>query len=851
MKEKVLILDANSLFNRAFYGVRPLTNSKGLHTNAVFGYLNILKRHLETEKPLYAIAAFDVHAPTFRHKLDPTYKGTRKPMPEELREQLPYLKRATAALGIAIVEKEGWEADDILGTLSLAAAGEGMDVVLITGDRDSFQLVGENVTLKLATNKEDDVITPEVIRERFGLSPRQLIDVKALAGDASDNIPGVRGIGEKTAVKLIQTAGDLDGVYRDLDAMPVGPAAKEKLAADKEAAYRSRALAEIDRRAPDLGPLSRYGYEGVDRDAMRALLTELEFARMLRSFGLEAAPEKAEAPLQGTLFDAVPAEAPAAPPVRIDAASLQGETPAVVWQDGVFYALTPSGAAELSGDVAAALRLRRPAVCDAKAYYHAFQDAFGFLPEAECSFDLFLAAYVLDSQDANMTLGRLYLKTVHRAPPMDWEKDPAARLAMMDALLPELREKLAGSSAKDLFYEVELPLARVLAKMETAGFAVSREGIESYGRGLKEVIDRTESEIYEMAGGPFLIQSTKQLGQVLYERLGLPVLKKTKTGYATDAETLAKLRFRSPIVDKVLQYRTYTKLYSTYVLGMLDEIAPDGRIHTVFHQTLTATGRLSSAEPNLQNIPVKTELGREMRRFFIAGEGCVLCDADYSQIELRLLAHISGDENLIRFFREGKDIHTRTASEIFHVPEDEVTPAMRKSAKAVNFGIVYGIGEYSLGQDLGVPMHVAKDYIDRYFTLFPGVKAYLEAVKKDAHEKGFVTTLLGRRRYIPELKAPKKSMVAFGERVAMNAPIQGTAADIIKLAMVRVDRRLAAEGMQSRMILQIHDEVILECPAEEADRAGRILSEEMEGVLALSLPLVAEAKTGLSWYDAK
>ena len=849
-KRKILILDANSLFNRAFYGVRPLTNSRGLHTNAVFGFLNILKRHLDREKPAFAAAAFDVHAPTFRHKLDPAYKGTRSPMPEELKEQLPYLRRAVEAMGIALVEREGYEADDILGTLSRVAAEGGDCAVLVTGDRDSFQLVGEGVTLVLATNKEDDVITPEVIRERFSLTPSQLIDVKALAGDTSDNIPGVRGIGEKTAVKLIGAAKTLDGVYERLSEMPVGPAAREKLAADRDAAYRSRALAEICRTVPGLTTLDPYRWEGMKKPEMRALLTELEFSKMLKTFDLEEeVPLPAPQPLQGTLFDQ-PEEAPPAPVPEMDAGAMTDREPLLAFADGAFYAASSAGAVRLTGDVKGYLAACRPVVCDAKAYYHAVFDAFGFLPP-DVKDSLALAAYVLDSRNTEMTPGKLYLTLAHKAPPLGWEDSPARTLSLLAEILPVLREKMAESGARALYEDVELPLARVLVKMEIAGFEVSRQGIEDYGAALKEVIDRTEREIYEMAGEPFLINSTKQLGQILFGKLGLPVIKKNKSGPSTDAETLNKLRFQSPIVDKILTYRAYAKLYSTYVLGLLHEIAPDGRIHTLFHQTLTATGRLSSAEPNLQNIPVKTELGREMRKFFIAPPGCVLADADYSQIELRLLAHVSGDETLIGFFRDGKDIHTRTAAEIFHVPEEEVTPEMRKSAKAVNFGIVYGIGEYSLGQDLGIPTYLAKEYIAGYFALFPGVKAYLERVKAEAKEKGFVTTLFGRRRYIPELTAPKKTLVAFGERVAMNAPIQGTAADIMKLAMVRVDRRLEAEGLKSRMILQIHDEIILECPAEEAARASAILSEEMAGAAALSVPLVADAKTGASWYDAK
>ena len=848
--KKILILDANSLLNRAFYGVRPLSNSKGLPTNAIFGYINIVKKHLEAVKPDYAVAAFDLHAPTFRHKFDAGYKATRKPMPDDLRAQMPYLHEATKALGIEIVEKEGYEADDILGTLSQVAAQGGNQAFLVTGDRDSYQLVGENVTLILASTGKDEEITPQVLFEKFGLAPRQLIDVKALAGDSSDNIPGVRGIGEKTAVKLISERGSLDGVYEDIDSLPVGPSAKEKLKDGKEDAYRSRFLAEICREVPGLSAIEDFPYSGIDKDLMQPLLTELEFFKMLQSFGLEEVKkaEPQEDFAQGSMFD-LPQEKEEI--LSRDAGEIKEDLLFSTFDENDFYALSEGKAVRLSGDIKSLFQKSKIVVADSKAFFHRCYKAFDDMENVTVSFDLALCSYVLNSQNTAMTLSRLalvYLKE-NLAP---GSLDVATSLSVISRLYRVLLSQLSESTAKDLYFETELPLARVLAKMEEKGFAVSRDGIENYGKQLLTLSEELKEKIYECAGEEFLISSPKQLGVILFEKLMLPPGKKTKTGYATDAETLSKLRPYSPIIDLILSYRTVTKLYSTYVEGMLKQIREDGRIHTSFNQMLTATGRLSSAEPNLQNIPVKTELGREMRRFFTAGkEDLVLIDADYSQIELRLLAHMAEDATMRSFFLEGRDIHTKTASEIFHVSPEEVTAEMRKSAKAVNFGIVYGIGEYSLSQDIGVPMRVAKDYIEKYFALFPGIRSYLDGVKAKAHEDGFVTTLFGRRRYIPELKAPKKNLVAFGERVAMNAPIQGTAADIIKIAMVRVDKRLAEENLQASLILQVHDELILECPVEEKEKAARILSEEMEKAAALSVPLVAEAKEGFTWYDAK
>ncbi len=850
----ILILDANSLFNRAFYGIRPLTTREGLPTNAVFGYINIVKKHLDAIKPDFAVAAFDVHAPTFRHKYDEGYKATRKPMPEELRLQLPYLHQATEALGIAIVEREGYEADDILGTLSRIAEEEGNRAFLITGDRDSYQLVSDRTTLILAGTGKDEETTPETIREKFGLTPKQMISVKALAGDSSDNIPGVRGIGEKTALKLISERGDLDGVYADPDTLPLGPAAKQKIIDGKEAAYRSLFLATICREVPSLASTAEFPYGGIERDKMRSLLTRLEFSKLLHAFGLEEEP-RAEKPKaasddnQVSMFDLAEESEPI---TERSVEEFSDEELYLTYDEKGFYALFGEEPCRLVGDVEGFLRARSPIVLDYKEYLHRFHAQFGSILGVKASFDLALAAYVVNSQNSAATLSRLSLIFLGQAVSLGGEGDPALRLDLIRRLYPVIRSEVDGSEAKALYYEIELPLAYVLAKMELAGFQVDAEGIRRFGLELEEAVASLAEEIWAVAGEKFNINSPKQLGHILFEVMGLPAGKKTKTGWATDAETLSKLRFHTPLIDLILSYRTVAKLNSTYVQGLLSQVGEDGRIRTVFNQTLTATGRLSSAEPNLQNIPVRTELGSRMRRFFTAkDEDHLLVDADYSQIELRLLAHMSGDAVLQSYFLEGKDIHTKTASEIFHVAPEEVTPEMRKSAKAVNFGIVYGIGEYSLSQDLGVPMRIAKEYIEKYFALFPSIRSYLDGVKAEAHEKGYVSTLFGRRRMIPELKGPKKSLVAFGERVAMNAPLQGTGADIIKLSMVRVDQRLEREKLKTRLVLQIHDELILEAPREEAAYALRLLKEEMEGAVSYSVPLTVEAKAGATWFDTK
>ena len=788
--KKLLAVDGNSIINRAFYGVRPLSTKEGLPTNALFGMVNILEKNLAAVEPDFAAIAFDLKAPTFRHKIYAEYKAGRRPMPEELATQFPLAKETAAALGFTCMEKEGYEADDILGTLSRLAEEEGAEAYLLTGDRDALQLISDRVHILLATNTETIDFTPARFREKYGVDPSVFVDVKALMGDSSDNIPGVPGIGEKTALKLISEHGSLDGVYHDLPAANLTPSVRAKLENGKESAYFSRTLATICREVPLENDLAACAYHGADRPALTRLFTKFEFSAMIKRMGLdqtEEAPAK-EAETAGELMLG-----------EADISALPAEI-AIGCEDGKFVLFNGKNLLTPENEAVLCAVLEKPGihtVChDAKSLYKA------------------LAA-----------------------------KGIRYRHASFD-------EKIKSLGMEKLLKEIEMPLSAVLADMELAGFCVNREGLVAYGAQLTEVAEQLSERIRYYAGGDFNINSTKQLGEVLFERLGLPHGKKTKTGYSTNAEVLEKLRSVHPIVDDILDYRQLTKLNSTYAEGLVKEIESDGRIRTVFKQTGTATGRLSSAEPNLQNIPIRTELGRELRRYFVAkSKDYVLIDADYSQIELRLLAALAGDENMISAFRNGEDIHTSTAATVFGVPKEMVTPEMRKSAKAVNFGIVYGIGAHSLSEDLHVSMKEAKAYIDSYFAAYPGISAYLENTVKEAKENGFVTTLFGRRRYIPELKMSNKNMQHFGERVAMNSPIQGTAADIIKIAMIRVDEKLKASGLDAKLILQVHDELIVECKREEADAARKILVDEMESAVSLAVPLSVSAGTGENWYE--
>ncbi len=836
--ETLIVFDGNSILNRAYYGVRPLTNRAGLPTNAVFGFVNILRRALAElpEPPAYAAVAFDRREPTFRHKACAFYKAQRKGMPEDLALQLPYAKRVAEAMGLHVLECPGFEADDLLGTLSAAFSGRGTDVVLVTGDRDSFQLIGERVRVHLATNDGTQVFGVQEIFERDGITPRQLIDVKAIQGDASDNIPGVPGIGEKGARQLIAAYGDLDGVYAHLD--EVRGALRNKLIAGKESAYTSRFLAEIRLDAPvDCSP-EAYVFRGPDVPALRKLYTELEFRRLLEQLPSDLPPRKREEESRPALtYEPIDADTVrslcgrplALLPTERDVRICDGEHRYVCrWED--VSPLLEDG--------------QTPVFWSVKDALHLFW-AHGLELQAKPE-DVSLLAYLAAPADNGISFAGAAARCLPVGTSVPNEPSPEWFLPMRERLRAVLTPQL-----EKLYDEVELPLARVLANMERTGFRLDKEGLEQFNKSLGREVEALEQEIYTLAGHSFNIRSPKQLGEVLFEERGLPHRRKIRSGYSTDAETLESLAVYDPLVEKILEYRKAAKLKSTYGDGLLKVLSPDGRVHTTFKQTMTLTGRLSSAEPNLQNIPVRTEKGRELRKFFIAEEGCVLVDADYSQIELRILAHVSGDKALIQAFRSGADIHTATASQVFGVPPEEVTPEMRKSAKAVNFGILYGIGEFSLSKDLGITVSQARTYIQNYFAKYPSIRCFMEQMEAFAREHGYVETLYGRRREVPELSEKSRVRRAFGERVARNTPIQGTAADLIKVAMIRVSDALARAGLKAKLILQIHDELIVESPESEVAEVREILEREMAGAATLAVPLLVSEGVGKRWYDAK
>lgn len=844
----LLLIDGNSILNRAYYGIRPLTNSKGLYTHAVYGMMNIVLKHLGERKPDYAAVAFDLKAPTFRHKMYDGYKATRKGMPDELAMQLPYAKRCMTALGLHELELAGYEADDILGTC--AAIGERepeVETYILTGDRDSFQLIRDSVTVLLASTGDTSEIRREQFRQKYEVEPEQFVDVKALMGDSSDNIPGVAGIGEKTAVKLIAQFGSLDGVYENVGNGAIGGAADKKLAAGKESAYLSQTLARIKCDVPLGLTLPDLKYFGYDRPELKDLLTELELSSLIKRLGLDSAeteqsgsgitveqPKKVRNTVTITVGELCEKG-------LTDCAAVFGEDEngkyALLYDGSTEYRVdytVPSVFADFFANVG-----RIVTVSDSKALCIA-------LGKPRCGiFDVSLAAYVDNPSDSGYDLPRLALKYLGKTlSPSDSEAEA------LFAVKPILEKKLAETGQERLYRDIEEPLAYVLADMEKCGFKIDREGLSEYSRELDRMCADYTETIYFEAGHEFNINSTKQLAEVLFDELKLPVLKKTKTGYSTDAETLEKLRPYHTIIDRILEYRQVAKLRSTYCEGLLKVADVEGRIHSSFNQTVTATGRLSSSEPNLQNIPIRSELGRRMRRFFIPeNDDYVLVDADYSQIELRVLAAVSGDENMIRAFADGHDIHTETAASVFGVPVDEVTPEQRKRAKAVNFGIVYGIGAFSLANDIGVPKYEADRYIKNYLSRYPQVSEYLDSTVADAARDGYVTTVFGRRRYIPELSSTKKQLQAFGKRVAMNSPIQGAAADIIKIAMVNVDTALKKSGIDARLILQVHDELILEAHRTCAKQAADILKCEMENAVKLAVPLSVDIGIGDNWLE--
>lgn len=844
---KLLVLDGNSIVNRAFYGIKLLTTRDGQYTNAIQGFMNILLKLQADYAPDETAVAFDLRAPTFRHKMYDGYKAQRKGMPEELAAQLPLLKELLGALGYQMVTCEGYEADDILGTLSAACEKRGDTCLLATGDRDSLQLIGENTTVLLASTQMGKSVTLEMdeaaVREKYGVSPAQLIDVKSLMGDPSDNIPGVAGVGEKTALTLIQSFGSLEGVYAHLDDPAMKSGVREKLKRDQQQAELSYTLAKIDRAAPVETAPGAYLRAPADESAARELLERLEMFSLVKRLELENAPLSAEQEGSEPL--------PQIEPTALDAATetltgtvnlcMAKDTVLIVKDENVYTAGINDGALlALLCDAHIEKRC-----FDAKLFYHAALTAGK--QAAGIVFDAKLAAYLLRPDARSYAVSQL-AQEYHIRPAFTCAHEEAGVLcALFDALNAECEAH--GMTA--LLRDIELPLCEVLADMEHTGVLVDAQGLRAFGEELQAALEKELEAIYGIVGYTFNVNSPMQLGKALFDDLGLPTRKKTKRGYSTDAETLESLREYSPAIDHILLYRTYQKLHSTYVEGLLKVIGEDGRVHSTFNQTETRTGRISSGEPNLQNIPVRTALGSRFRKYFMAAEGNTLLDADYSQIELRILAHIANDEVMQEAFNNGEDIHASTAARVYGVPLAEVTPEMRSASKAVNFGIVYGIGAFSLAKDINVSVKEADAFIKTYFGNFPRVKEYMDATVAAARESGYVTTLYGRRRSLPELTNSNFNVRALGERMAMNTPIQGTAADLIKLAMVRVYRRLKKEKLQAKLILQVHDELIVECAAEESERAAQILGEEMRGVAQLRVPLVAEVNSGKTWYDAK
>ena len=833
---KILVVDGNSIINRAYFGVRPLTNPKGQRTEAIYGMTNIILA--QTEKYAFdcVFVAFDLPAPTFRHKMYEGYKGNRKGMEEELFCQMAPAKELLKALGYRILEKEGYEADDLLGTVSRLTEERGGECFILTGDRDSLQLISDKTKVLLVTKGETVCYDEEKFKEKYGILPTQFVDAKALMGDSSDCIPGVPGIGEKTALPLIARFGSLEGVYAHLEDSFIKAGVRTKLSEFRESANLSKTLSKICRQVPIAPDFSEEKQSG----GLYDLLKELGFSSLIAR--LHVQPE-----------ELLPKEAPKADYTEASLAVLQEERGevAVVLGEDCLYISSQKGNFRIPDPTPAELGFffspeRSAVVQDCKSFYRWL--ALRGITDFEAKDDPMLMAYVLSSTDNDYRLSALVGKYLEKQLPAG---EPGA--SCLCALRDVLEKRLKEQGSLHLYQDLELPTAGVLARCEEAGFLVDKKGIADFGNTLLQQMQSEEEEIYRLAGKKLNLNSPKQLGTLLFEELKLtaPGIRKTKSGYSTNAETLEKLRGTDPIISLILDYRQLSKLRSTYTEGLLKVADEKGRVHTTFTQTVTATGRLSSVEPNLQNIPVRTELGRELRRFFVAPQGKKLIDADYSQIELRLLACISGDQNMINAFQNGVDIHTVTASQVFGVPPEAVTPEMRKSAKAVNFGIVYGISAFSLSEDLGVTRAEADDYIKSYFRTYPGIERYLSETVERAKREGYVTTLSGRRRSIPELTSGKGMLKKFGERVAMNSPIQGTAADIIKKAMIRVDRALQKAALDARLILQVHDELIVECSKKDVSAAAEILRREMEGVMQLAVPLTVELNIGDSWYECK
>ena len=892
MSEKLVLIDGHSVLNRAFYGVPDLSNAEGLHTNAVYGFLNIMFKILEEEMPGYLAVAFDVHAPTFRHELYAEYKGTRKPMPEELRQQVPVMKEVLAAMGICTVEQAGLEADDILGTLAKRGEKDGMEVALVSGDRDLLQIAGEHIKIRIPKTKGgrteiEDYYAKDVLAA-WQVTPEQFVDLKALMGDSSDNIPGVPKVGPKTAQELMTRFGSLDNIYAHLDEV-TKKSIKESLSANRDLAELSRTLARINTQAELSVTWDDMKLGEMFTPEAYTLFQKLEFKNMLGRF--QEQPSTDEGRKENYRISGARAEAEAA----FGRARQERRAAFLVLEDGNEAAGTASNRYDGSGFTALAfaagdeeiriftrseeitadyVRSSLSALAEEGVRLATFQIKFqyGYLQgmETDGLFDVLIAAYLLNPlkndysiadiahehldltiKEKSLLLGKSSWQEALIEKPEEFLEYAGDAVYAIWKSWPVLEEKLKQADMEKLFAEIEMPLTRVLHDMEMEGIRANPQALMDYGDALVERIGELEKSIHEKAGEAFNINSPKQLGEILFGKMKLPGGKKTKTGYSTAADVLEKLAEEHPIASEILEYRGLAKLKSTYADGLLPCIGPDGRIHTTLNQTITATGRISSTEPNLQNIPMRMELGRLIRRAFIPKEGYLFTDADYSQIELRVLAHMSGDEQLIEAYRMDADIHRITASRVFHTPFEEVTDLQRRNAKAVNFGIVYGISSFGLSQDLSISRKEASEYIEEYFKTYPGVKAFLDREVASAKEKGYSVTLFERRRPVPELKSSNFMQRSFGERVAMNAPIQGTAADIIKIAMIRVWRRLAKENLKSRLILQIHDELLIETAPGEEEEVARILTEEMKAAASLSVTLETDLHTGTDWYEAK
>ena len=835
--KKLLIVDGNSILNRAFYGIRPLSTKEGIPTNAVYGFITILKKHLDALSPDYLACAFDLKGPTFRHEMYDGYKANRHPMPDDLAAQLPWAKKTAKAMGFTVIECQGWEADDVLGTVAGMADKDGaIKSYILTGDRDSLQLITDDTSVILVKTKEDIVYDKDKFTTEFGVTPEGYIHVKALMGDSSDNIPGVKGIGEKTAFKLIGACGSLDGLYADENMGGAGKSAKEKLLNGKEDAYMSYDLSKISREAPVGVSLDDIKHEGPDKSELLSIFTKLEFSGLSKRFDFDEG--------DGSSPTAKEIQTPAL--IEIDAGTLESEEECIAYsfKDNILYGATEEKVYRIKGD--AKKLFDNGFICHDYKEFYKYLASIGV--EGNCIFDTMSASYLLSPGESAYPVEKSVVRYLSEQP-VSFDGDTAWYCAR---LYPVLKKELEEQGMERVLSDIEIPLSPVLCEMEMLGFKLDVQGLRTYLTQLSDLQEQLAQRIYVQAGREFNINSTKQLGEVLFEDLGLPVKKKTKTGYSTDAETLASLRAYHEIIEDILDYRQVTKLVGTYGENIIALVDENSRIHTRFNQTGTATGRLSSNDPNMQNIPVRGQLGRELRRFFTASDDDhILIDADYSQIELRLLAEMSGDSVMQNIYLEGGDIHASTAAKVFGVEPELVTKELRSKAKAVNFGIVYGIGDFSPSQDLHVSRKVAREYIDSYLATFPDVDRYLKETVSKAKEDGYTTTLLGRRRPIPELAAQNKNLQAFGERVAMNSPIQGTAADIIKLAMINVHHALKEAGIDAKLILQVHDELIVEASKDSADIASEILVREMQNAYSTRVPLDVEANMGENWYDAK